>query len=144
MVFTLKIANFDTIIWFNTNKMKRFKTYFILSLLISVFILTSCNKDDGDEHNLSTLTDPIASFSWIGNDKPAPVTVQFSNTSQNSDQYEWKFGDNSMPSTVKNPSHTYNNTSNKPKNITVTLTATDSKTERSNTRSRVITIQPQN
>lgn len=123
--------------------MKRFKGAFIAAIVFSFLISSSCGKDD-EEHNVLTLTDPISSFSWTGNDGPAPVTIVFQNHSQYADTYEWKFGDNSMPSTVKNPTHTYHNTSNKPKNFTVTLTVKDTKTDKENTRSKVLVVQPMN
>jgi PKD repeat protein len=124
--------------------MKQFKILFTLAVFFISLGFSSCNTDDDDDHNVGTLTDPISSFSWTGNDKPAPVTEQFVNNSQNADQYEWNFGDNSMPSTVKNPSHTYHNNTNKPKSFYVTLKVTDSNTNKSNTRSRTIVIQPSN
>lgn len=37
---------------------------------------------------------------------PAPVDIQFTNTSQNADRYEWSFGDG-QSSTEESPSHTY-------------------------------------
>jgi len=48
----------------------------------------------------------------------APLTVQFSNLSNNASSYYWDFGDGST-STVQNPSHTYNSYGN----YTVTLIA---------------------
>ncbi len=122
--------------------MKQFKDFFTINLLILFFVFTACNKDDGDDHNLGTLTDPVASFSWTGNDTPPPVIIQFINSSQYADTYEWNFGDNSMTSTVKNPTHTYHNTSNKPRNYTITLKSIDSKTDKENIRSRVLVVQP--
>jgi PKD repeat protein len=70
--------------------------------------------------------------------------VTFNNTSQYSDAFEWDFGDGSAKSTEFSPTHTYYNNTGNNKTYTVRLTATDTPSGLSNTRSRVITIKPGN
>jgi PKD repeat protein len=108
-------------------------------VLLSV-IFTSCTKkEDVPDYYVNT---PIAGFSWTGNEGPAPVTIQFINTSENSDQFEWNFGDG-QTSTQRDPVHTFNNGTNEPKNYNVVLKATDTYSGLFQRRSQVIVIQPQ-
>jgi len=123
---------------------KQFLTRSFLMIIKSVLIImivSSCKeKDEPSDYYINT---PIAGFSWTGNDGPAPVTVQFINTSENADQFEWDFDDGSV-STQTDPQHTFYNSSSEPKNFNVILKATDSNTGLFQRRSRVIVIQPQN
>lgn len=114
----------------------------IVAAIISAgFILHSCmEKDDKPDYYVNT---PIAGFSWTGNEGPAPVTIQFINSSENADQFEWNFDDGST-SNDRDPQHTFNNSSAEPKNFNVVLKATDSYSGLFQRRSRVIVIQPQN
>ena len=50
---------------------------------------------------------PIADFSFSNDNCTAPCTVTFSNLSSNATDYSWNFGDNSVPSTLPNPTHRY-------------------------------------
>jgi peptidyl-prolyl cis-trans isomerase B (cyclophilin B) len=50
--------------------------------------------------------EPVASFEAAVPAQPAPVDVQFTNTSQHADRYEWDFGDG-QTSTEENPLHQY-------------------------------------
>lgn len=106
-----------------------------LTLMLSA---SSCNKnpDDGDP-----ATTPIASFTWIGNETPAPVEVQFINSSLNANLYEWEFGDGGV-STEKDPVHTYFNTSGETKDFIVVLKAIDNSTGLFQRRSKLIQILP--
>lgn len=116
-----------------------------LYIFVLAFILVSCAKEDeSNKTNVGSLTNPIASFSFSGNDGPAPVTVTFTNTSQYSDAYEWDFGDGSPTSNTHSPTHKYYNTSGEPKSFLVKLTATDTQSGLSNTRSKSIKIDPSN
>ena len=140
---------FDIQRWYNfcnfvaTNRLHRMR--FTIYILFLSAILFSCGKsDEGDITNVGSLTNPIASFSFSGNDVPAPVTVMFTNSSQYSDAYEWEFGDGSAPSTEFSPSHKYYNTSGEPKSFLVKLTATDTHSGLSKTGSRSIVILPSN
>jgi PKD repeat protein len=112
-----------------------------LVLFVIVAIAVSCSKDkDQPDFYVNT---PIAGFSWTGNDGPAPVTVQFVNTSQNADQFEWDFGDGGS-STERDPEHTFYNSLSEPRNYLVVLKATDSNTGQFKRTSKVIVIQPKN
>ena len=111
----------------------------IFLFLLPLFIFCSCTKEDeGDRMNVGTLTYPAASFTYSGNDKPAPVTVQFQNTSTYSDEFLWTFH-NGATSTEHSPSFTYPN-AGEDKSYLVTLKATDSQSGESNTRSKSILI----
>jgi PKD repeat protein len=111
-----------------------------LAVILPVFFISCSEKEDIPDYYVNT---PLAGFSWTGNEGPAPVTVQFVNTSQNADQYEWNFGDG-QSSTAVDPVHTFNNTSSEPKNYNVILKATDTYSGLYQRKSRVIVIQPQN
>jgi PKD repeat protein len=111
----------------------------ILLILILFFLVISCQKKkDNPDYYVNT---PIAGFSWTGNEGPAPVTVQFVNTSENADQFEWDFSDGQI-STERDPQHTFHNSGIEPKNYLVVLKATDSYSGLYQRRSRVIVIQP--
>ena len=100
---------------------------------------TFCNKnEDIPDFYVNT---PIAGFDWTGNEGPAPVTVQFINTSEYADKFEWTFGDGGS-STAHDPVHTFHNSGTEPKNYNVILKATDSSTGQFQRKSRVIVIQP--
>jgi PKD repeat protein len=81
-----------------------------LFLFLSL-ITISCNK-----------TKPIANFSFDGTSKPAPVSIQFTNTSSDAVEYSWDFGDGGS-STEENPSHQYKNAGT----YTITLLAKNKK-----------------
>jgi hypothetical protein len=115
-------------------------TFLMIGLEIALFlVIASCDKPkDNPDYYTNT---PIAGFDWTGNDGPAPVTVSFTNSSENADQFEWDFGDG-YNSTTHSPQHTFHNGGPEPKNFLVILKATDSSTGLFNRRSRVIVIQP--
>jgi hypothetical protein len=111
----------------------------IVQLVLLIIITGSCQpKDDPPDVYVNT---PIAGFTWTGNDGAAPVTVQFVNTSENSDQFEWDFGDYAT-SSARDPQHIYHNSASEPKNFLVVLKATDSGTGLFQRKSHVIVIQP--
>jgi PKD repeat protein len=113
----------------------------IFKVVLIIMIFSTCKeKDEPSDYYVNT---PLAGFSWTGNDGPAPVTVQFINTSENADQFEWNFDDGGT-STLTDPQHTFYNSSAEPKNFLVVLKATDSNTGLFQRISRVIVIQPQN
>lgn len=115
--------------------------YGFLKLVPFIFLLLACSKGkDQPDYYVDT---PIAGFSWTGNEGPAPVTVQFVNSSEYADIFEWNFDDGGT-STETNPQHTFYNNGTKPKNFNVVLKATDSGTGLYQRRSRVIVIQPAN
>ena len=118
----------------------------ILSLfaICSIIIISSCTKvDEEDQKNVGTLTLPIASFYFSGNEGPAPVSVAFHNTSQYSDQWQWTFHNGSTSNEFE-PSFTYYNNTGADKSFLVTLTATDTYTGETNTRSKSILIHSSN
>jgi PKD repeat protein len=116
----------------------KFSFLIISALLITILIYSCTSKEDKPDYYVNT---PIAGFSWTGNDGPAPVNVQFVNTSQYSDLFEWDF-DDGQTSSAREPQHTFYNSSNMPKNFNVVLKATDSSSGLFQRRSRVIVIQP--
>jgi hypothetical protein len=123
----------------NTNFLRR--SLLIAEILALFFLFSSCtDKEDPPDYYVNT---PIAGFDWTGNEGPAPVTVQFINICENSDQFEWDFGDGQI-SFEHSPQHTYNNFGTEPKNFLVVLKATDSGSGLFQRRSRVIVIQPNN
>ena len=83
--------------------------------------------------NIIAVTPPTANFSFSGDNKEAPDTVTFVNTSANATSYSWDFGDGNN-STVANPQHTYSSAGT----FTVTLTATG--TGGNATKSSTVTI----
>lgn len=110
--------------------------------LALIFFLGCTKADEQDRDNTAgNLTHPIAGFSYTGNDKPAPVTIEFTNTSEYADRFEWNFGDGYTSAEV-NPVHTFHNGTNEPKSYLVTLKATDSGSGLSNTRAQSVKILP--
>jgi PKD repeat protein len=124
--------------------MKRLTTRNILQLsaIVLFFIaLSSCSKDeDQPDYYINT---PLAGFTYTGNDGPAPVTIQFTNTSENADAFEWTFGDG-YTSNDREPSHTYYNTTNEVKTYLVVLKAIDSSSGLFQRQSKSIAVQPGN
>jgi PKD repeat protein len=111
----------------------------MLVFISLTLVVSSCNKSQ-DKPDYYTNT-PIAGFDWSGNDGPAPVTVSFTNSSENADKFEWNFGDG-YSSTEHSPQHIFHNTGIEAKNFLVVLKATDTYSGLYNRRSRVIVIQP--
>ncbi|MCQ2286026.1 MAG: PKD domain-containing protein [Bacteroidales bacterium] len=114
--------------------MKEKKVTSLFLLLIFSILFIGCKKEDDKLSNVSqgqsgqtssqdttsqstdtiTIPQPEASFTSYLH---ASLTVDFQNTSIQSETYLWDFGDNSF-STQKSPTHTYNSKGN----YTVTLT----------------------
>jgi PKD repeat protein len=104
-----------------------------------MLIVSSCSKEeDQPDYYINT---PIAGFTYTGNDGPAPVSVQFYNTSQNADSFEWSFGDGAT-SSERDPKHTYHNSSNETKTFLVILKATETSTGLYQRKSKSIAVQP--
>jgi PKD repeat protein len=80
---------------------------------------------------------PTANFTVDTTSGPAPLTVQFTDTSTNSPtSWSWDFGDGSAASTAQNPSHTYA----APGTYSVTLTASNSAGSDPVTKTDLITV----
>ena len=121
-------------------KVKNLITVLSIVAMIIVLSSSSCNKNNGDDDPANT---PIASFTWTGNESPAPVEVNFINSSLYANLYEWDFGDGGI-SSEKNPVHTYFNTSGETKDFIVVLKAIDNSTGLFQRRSKLIQILPSN
>lgn len=121
------------------------KNYIALLMIISLGLLFGCTKaDEEDQKNVGTLTLPIAGFYFTGNDGPAPVTVTFHNTSEYSDKWEWTFKPSNSTSNEFEPSFTYHNNTGEDQTFLVILTAADSGTGETNTRSKSVLVHPSN
>lgn len=83
--------------------------------LIIILLLSSCTEEIPD----TELQKPKAGFSFEV-DPQGPLSVQFTNSSENADEYAWDFGDDIGSSTDENPAYTYDEEGT----YTVTLTAT--------------------
>jgi len=84
-----------------------------------------------------TLKVPVAAFSSSASSGNAPLTVQFTDRSTNSPSaWKWNFGDETINSTLQNPTHTYSRAGN----YTVILTATNA--AGSNTVTGVVQVEP--
>lgn len=70
----------------------------ILYILALCFIMASCGK-------------PIADFTYKGSETPAPADVEFQNSSEKADSYEWDFGDGNTSDEVS-PKHKYKSSGN--------------------------------
>lgn len=139
---TMKAYIYYLCINHDTLTMKNYLVSILTMIIIagssSVFLL-SCSKDkDQPDYYINT---PIAGFTYSGNEGPAPVTIQFYNTSQNADVFEWTFGDG-YSSSERDPSHSYYNTTNETKTYLVVLKATDSSSGLYQRKSKSIAIQP--
>lgn len=113
-------------------------TFFI----VAISLLMGCTKaDEQDQANVGTLTLPIASFYFTGNEGNAPVEVMFHNSSEYCDQWEWTFHNGSKSSEFE-PSFTYHNNTGIDQTFIVSLKVTDSGTGKTNTRSKSVLIHP--
>jgi len=115
-------------------------------ILIVIVLLISCSKKEKIIEYNPAYEYPIATFSYSGNDGPAPVTVHFTNYSEtinkDSASYEWSFGQYGPVSYEKDPVYTFYNTTNKALSKQVSLTVNDLISGLSQTRTVVLLIQP--
>ena len=74
------------------------KKYLPWMLVVFVLLAIGCKKDDDDKK------EPKAAFTWQLTDVPGEV--DFTNTSQNAQTFEWNFGDGTA-STATSPMHLY-------------------------------------
>lgn len=103
------------------------KTKLLFFCLCLSIVFGSCKKEDQAQ--------PVAAFTFLMSGSNAPVTVAFTNGSQNATSYAWDFGDG-VTSSSDSPSHTYNT----PAIYTVTLEAKNSN-GKTNTCTAIITVQ---
>lgn len=120
----------------------------VLLMIVSILVFQACSDKETDIETPTGYNDPIASFSYTGNDGPAPVTIVFTNGSEtilaDSAAYLWAFGENGPSSTEKNPTYTFYNNTNNARSILVTLQVHDLISDRYQRRSLAITILPKN
>jgi len=76
--------------------MKNLERALTISILLFATIWGGCKKDDP----------PVPSFSFTGDNRPAPCEVTFTNKSTNFTSLLWEFGDGGS-SSEQNPKHTY-------------------------------------
>jgi len=123
--------------------MKARLSYFIIILF---FVATACNDENEDPIDPGYAY-PVASFTYSGNEGPAPVDVQFYNHSEtiltDSCRYEWTFGENGPQSSLKEPMHTFENATISPKSFMVTLRVYDLVSGLSQAKSQVLVVDPQ-
>lgn len=100
--------------------MKTLRLLFSQILIISVFFLSNCSK----EEELSV------SFTMDKTNAEVGETITFTNTSQYATSYGWDFGDGNS-STEKNPTHSYSSATE----FTITLTANGEEGSGSKTKS---------
>lgn len=111
--------------------MKRCGIFVILATI--AILLNGCGDDDATS---PSGTNPIASFTESGG-TVSPATISFQNTSQYADSYLWTFGDGGT-SNITNPTHTYTTYGE----YHVSLIATNSDNDRTDTENRTISITP--
>jgi PKD repeat protein len=102
--------------------MKRLLHFAVFAIMVLIF--AQCEE-------------PVADFTFDKNNVKAPVTVNFTNTSTGADIFNWNFGDNEV-SEAKDPPHEYKIWGN----LNVTLTATDKKSGKSNSLTKVLILIP--
>ena len=103
--------------------MKNKHKIILIALLFTFFIFISSTSIAAPEEIL-----PVADFSANPSSGNAPLSVQFTDSSQDSTGWNWDFGDGDN-SIAKNPEHTYTKTGNYVVNLTVNNeNGTDSKT----------------
>ena len=103
-------------------------------LAIVAVSFSSCEKSISDLWVSAVKGKIVASFTYSIENNKAPAIVQFSNTSSNSDSYQWSFGDG-LSSSEESPSHKFE----KSGTFSVKLIATRS--EDSDTFTKSITIE---
>ena len=106
-----------------------------------ILVLASDQKTGYYVHNYtpgssSPVVKPVADFTYTPQTGPAPLAVQFTNTSKDATSVSWNFGDGSPASTEANPAHTFT----KAGTYTVTLTASNY-TGATSTKSANITVK---
>ena len=100
-------------------------------------ITVSANQTSTKNISLSVIpADPVASFSY-GGTTVTPAAITFQNASENATNYSWDFGDGTT-STEANPAKSYSQKGT----YTVTLTASNNVTGKTDQMSKIIAITP--
>jgi len=75
---------------------------------VTLVVTGECNANSTYNSEITIIDKPVASFNASVNSGPAPLQVDFTNTSIGSGiiTYNWNFGDGNTD-TIQNPSHTY-------------------------------------
>jgi hypothetical protein len=104
---------FDYWNYFCKNIKFNMKITSILAILVMAMSFLSCSSNE------EATPQPVANFSYNGNDLRAPVSLAFTNASKDGDTYSWNFG-NGTTSNLKDPSVVYNEGGNYQVTLTVT------------------------
>ena len=88
--------------------------------------------------NAITPVTPVAKFSANTTSGTAPLTVSFTDSSENADIWAWEFGDGNTDSTAGSTTHTYTTAGI----YIVNLTVTNSTSSNTNKTSETITVSP--
>jgi PKD repeat protein len=97
----------------------------------------SCNDQEVKTNYITVNSGPTAGFVGSPTSGTEPLTVNFTNQSTNATLYSWTFGDGGT-STATNPSHEYASAGT----YTVSLTATNSCGNDTDTKTNYITVNP--
>lgn len=84
--------------------MKKYYKPLAFLLALSMIFLSCCKDDDSGENDI--IIYPVANFSILGGNEPAPHKVFLSNTSTGATTYSWDFGDGVISYQI-NPEHIY-------------------------------------
>jgi CubicO group peptidase (beta-lactamase class C family)/IMP cyclohydrolase len=115
---------------FSSDKIIAINKIFVASVVTFFLMVSGCKKSD------TPTPKPVANFNFASaNFGLLPTTVNFSDSSQNAESYQWYFGDGNT-STSKNPSNTYSVA----KTYSVKLVVTNSSGADSITRQVVISL----
>ncbi|GEM_PF-513589 len=108
------------------------KTLLVSLLLLPLLIaLAACSKP------------PLAQVSATATSGPAPVSVSFTNNSQNADEFRWDFGDGTSATTAKGEAprpHEYTKAGTY--NVTLTANKKGGKAEEASTATVTVTVGP--
>jgi gliding motility-associated-like protein len=96
-----------------------------IKYIVNLTGISSVGCKDSLKDTIQVFGKPIASFSSNAAAACAPYSVTFTNTTIAGVNYTWNFGDGTATSTLVNPAHLYQNTTNFLQNYTVTLHATN-------------------
>lgn len=88
--------------------MKKFVSVSFILLIAVSSLLVQCKKENVLGLNGSaSIANFVAQVTAIKDTLPFAYNVTFNNTSEEGNQFQWDFGDNSSLSSVKNPTHRY-------------------------------------